>query len=202
VALLFQTGYLTIVRMESGFDGTSYRLRPPNHEVRTALNRTLLQGYTGLMSQSRPMQTQLYEAVTRGDTEGMRQSIFRLFAAIPYRNLDAGDLPDYEGYYASVLYAFFASLGVTIIPEDISNHGQVDMTVRTEGQVYVLELKVVAGASVEGNPALAQIIARDYAAKYRGQAGLTVHEIGAIFSRQTRNLIAWDVGTGISVSSF
>jgi hypothetical protein len=53
----------------------------------------------------------------------------RLFASIPWRNFTNNDLPNSEGYYASVLYAFFASLNAVVITEDITNHGQADMTV-------------------------------------------------------------------------
>ncbi len=191
-ALLFQTGYLTIDRMDSRFDGVVFRLKFPNHEVRTALNRSLLQAYTSLSTQSRPMQNLLYDSLLAADLDGMRQAIFRLFAAIPYRNLQAGHLPDYEGYYASVLYAFFASLGMIIIPEDVASHGQVDLTVKAPGHIFVVEMKVVKGGSVAGNPALEQIISRGYAAKYRGLPETTVHEIGMVFSRESRNLLAFE----------
>lgn len=94
-----------------------------------------------------------------------------------------------EGYYASVLYAFFSSLDATIIPEDITNHAQVDMKVMIGGHIYVMEIKVVDGEAVEGNPALAQVLERGYAEKYQGESGKTVHEVGLVFSRATRNLV-------------
>ncbi|MFN9682902.1 MAG: PD-(D/E)XK nuclease domain-containing protein, partial [Bacteroidota bacterium] len=55
--------------------------------------------------------------------------IHTLFAGIPWRNFTNNDLANFEGYYASVLYAFFASLNAQIIPEDITNRGQADMTI-------------------------------------------------------------------------
>jgi hypothetical protein len=73
-----------------------------------------------------------------------------LFAGIPWRNFTNNDLPESEGYYASVLYAFFVSLNAEIIPEDISNQGQVDLTVKLEGYIYVIEIKVQHGSSSDG----------------------------------------------------
>ncbi len=113
-------------------------------------------------------------------------------AAIPYRNFTKNGLADSEGYYASVLYAFFCSLDATVIPEDITNHGQVDMTVKLGNHVYVMEIKVVNTESTEklkDNPALKQIQDMGYADKYRGETGVTVHELGLLFSKKSKNLI-------------
>ncbi|NCD42602.1 MAG: hypothetical protein EOL88_10975, partial [Bacteroidia bacterium] len=114
--------------------------------------------------------------------------------SIPYRNFTNNDLPDCEGYYASVLYAFFSSLNANIVPEDVTNHGQVDLTVKMGGFVYVMEIKVIDGDDSEGNPALEQIQQRGYAEKYRGETGTRVFEVGLVFGRKNRNLLKadWD----------
>jgi len=81
-----------------------------------------------------------------------------------------------------------------IIAEDITNHGQVDLTVKLGGHIYVIEIKVVAGDDAQalgGNPALRQIREKGYADKYRGLAGVVVHEVGWVFSRKQRNLVVW-----------
>jgi hypothetical protein len=45
-ALLFQTGYLTILKVEEPLLGYwVYTLSYPNHEVETSLNEALLTGY-------------------------------------------------------------------------------------------------------------------------------------------------------------
>ena len=79
-----------------------------------------------------------------------------------------------------------------IIPEDISNHGQSDLTVLLDAQIYVMEIKVVDGDSVDSNPALEQLVRRNYAEKYRGEPGKTVHELGLVFSRAQRNVVQAD----------
>ena len=192
VTLLWQTGYLTILNARPAFDGYEYELGFPNHEVRTALANHLLRAYTETAPE-RAVRHAAYGALSSGDAEGLAAAIRRLFAAIPYRNFTAMDLAGYEGYYASVLYACLASLGLAVIPEDVSNHGQADLTVRAPGHVWVMEIKVVENGPVEGNPALEQILSRGYADKYRNEPGMTVHCLGLVFGRKERNLVDWAV---------
>ena len=77
--------------------------------------------------------------------------------------------------------------------EDSSGAGRLDMAVRAGGQVYLFEFKVVEQAG-EG-AALAQLRERDYAAKYRGGRE-PIHLLGVEFSRETRNVTAFEVAAG------
>ncbi len=113
---------------------------------------------------------------------------------MPWRNFTHYDLAETEGYYASVLYAFFASLNVIIIPEDITNHGQADMTLLLADKVYVMEFKLdktKAYRKKKVNPALKQIQDRQYSTKYLGQ-DKQVFEVGMIFNQTARNLVQMD----------
>ena len=108
-----------------------------------ALADHLIDAYLGTLPGGRDAQQDaLYEGLSRGDLPGLVAAIRRLFAGIPWQNFTHNDLPEAEGYYASVLYAFFASLNADIIPEDVSNHGQVDLTIKLAGYIYVIEIKV------------------------------------------------------------
>ena len=91
-----------------------------------------------------------------------------------------------------MFYAYFASLGLDITPEDSSRHGRLDMAVRFNGQVYLFEFKVVE-LMPEGK-ALQQIKDRGYADKYRAE-GIPVHLIGVEFSRERRAVVGFDVET-------
>ncbi|NVZ08928.1 ATP-binding protein [Allochromatium humboldtianum] len=200
VTLLFQTGYLTIDQVEQRFGQLLFRLRIPNQEVRLALMNHLVDAWTDrLPSERMPWQLAIHEPLIHGDVAGLIAAIKRLFAGIPWRNFTYSDLPEYEGYYASVLYAFFVSLNAEVIAEDISHHGQVDLTVKLEGYVYVIEIKVERGRPVPtpdqepvDNPALAQIRARGYSAKYRGLPARGLFEVGLVFDPDARNLIQGD----------
>lgn len=200
VTLLFQTGYLTIASTRWHRSRILYRLRLPNQEVAMALADHLIEGYAGPLPSGRDRhQDALYDTLIRGDVDALIAAIKRLFAGIPWRNFTYSDLPEYEGYYASVLYAFFVSLNAEVIAEDISHHGQVDLTVKLEGYVYVIEIKVERGRPVPtpdqepvDNPALAQIQARGYSAKYRGLPARGLFEVGLVFDPDARNLVQGD----------
>ena len=250
ITLLFQSGYLTVADAYQKFGEFTFRLRVPNYEVRVALNNQFINAYAAISDRRLSYKAELVAALSTGDVPALIAAVRRLFAGIPWRNFTGNDLAEAEGYYASVLYAFLASLDAQLIPEDISNQGQVDLTVRIAGYTYVMEIKLrrdaqatgavgrsetlvaegarAAGATVaiapgtggqgegerpgtarqgepEGespgtppahpggaNPALAQIQSRGYSAKYRGQPGKGLFEVGLVFGRAERNLVQAD----------
>ena len=192
ITLLFQAGYLTIEKTFIEREKLVYRLKIPNQEVRLALNDYFIEDYTGNSADLKSMQGDLYNALSTGNIASFEQHIRSLFAGIPWRNFTNNDLANFEGYYASVLYAFFASLNAQIIPEDITNHGQADMTIIFRNHIYVMEIKVVDKLPEGNNAALEQIIQRDYAEKYRNREGMTVHEVGLVFNKTERNLVQAD----------
>ncbi|WP_333708671.1 PD-(D/E)XK nuclease domain-containing protein, partial [Tepidimonas ignava] len=101
-------------------------------------------------------------------------------------------IAQYEGYFASVCYSHLASLGVEIIPEDVTHEGQCDLTVKHAGIVWVFEFKVIQGEQATGQ-ALQQLQTKNYAAKYRGAPGVErVIEVGVEFSRSRRQIVGWE----------
>ncbi|MEY4978631.1 MAG: hypothetical protein RLZZ352_901, partial [Pseudomonadota bacterium] len=107
-----------------------------------------------------------------------------------YRN---SPIAQFEGYYASIFYSHFAALGLDIRLEDTSNHGRMDMTVLFQGCVWIFEFKVVE-LMPEGR-ALQQIKDRAYADKYRAR-GEPIYLVGVEFSKQDRNIVAFDIASG------
>jgi hypothetical protein len=197
--LLFQTGYLTIKKTVERRGRIGYVLGFPNFEVKTSFSDHLINAYTGLTVEKLRYQDAVYESLMNADLPGLEGAIRRLFAGIAHRNYTNNDLASFEGYYASVMYAFFASLDCMVIPEDISNQGQVDLTVQLGNNIYVMEFKVVDKATASAvedhgtNAALEQVRSRGYAAKYRGLQGKRVFELGLVFGRAERTLVqfAW-----------
>ena len=189
-ALLFQTGYLTIREEEAGVLGAPvYRLGYPNHEVRWSLNRSLLAALTPPDSAHRTPEPRLAERLRAGDFGGLEALLRGLFAGIPYEWHTRNEIARYEGYYASVFYAWLAAAGLDVTVEDSAAAGRVDLAVRLAGNAYLFEFKVVDQAP-EGS-ALAQLRTKGYAARYRPQAQ-EVHLIGVEFSRQARNVVAFE----------
>jgi hypothetical protein len=192
ITLLFQAGYLTIEKTFIERGKMVYRLKIPNQEVRLALNDYFIEDYTGNSADLKSRQGDLYNALSTGNIASFEQHIRSLFAGIPWRNFTNNDLANFEGYYASVLYAFFASLNAQIIPEDITNHGQADMTILLGNHIYVMEIKVVDNLPDGNNQALQQIVQKNYAEKYRNREGISVHEVGLVFNKTERNLVQAD----------
>jgi hypothetical protein len=192
-ALLFQTGYLTITGEEELGGKALYRLGYPNREVRQSLNEHLLRHLVQDTAQQTGNSIRLARLLETADCEGLRALFRAFFARIPYEWHTKNDIADYEGYYASVFYSYFAALGYEIAVEESSGHGRLDMAIRTGGHVYLFEFKV-AEQSAPGS-ALAQLRERDYAARYRGR-GEPIHLIGVELSRTTRNIVAFEVADG------
>ena len=192
-ALLFQTGYLTITGEEELGGEPLYRLGYPNREVRQSLNRVLLTQLVQDVQQQMVNSTRLAHLLASHDSAGLKELFHAFFASIPYEWHTSNDIANYEGYYASVFYSYFAALGYEIAVEESSSHGRLDMAVRTGGHVYLFEFKVVE-LSPPGS-ALAQLQEPDYAARYRG-SGEPIHLIGVEFSRKTRNVTGFEVAAG------
>ena len=189
-ALLFQTGYLTIKGEEDLGGEPVYRLGYPNREVRQSLNRRLLRRLVGDSSRETENRVRLYRLLETNDMEGLRALFHAFFAGIPHEWYMNNDIARYEGYYASVFYSYFAALRLDVTVEDSSSHGRLDMAVRCAGHIYLFEFKVVEMAPEGG--AMAQLKAMRYADKYR-DFGQPIHMIGVEFSRETRNVVAFEV---------
>lgn len=138
VTLLFQSGYLSIKAVCTDLGQSLFRLGVPNTEVKLALNNQFFNVYTDLSAERLGIQQILHNQRASGDLRGLVGIVERLFAAIPWRNFTHNNLASNEGYYASVLYTFFSSLDAQVIAEDISNHGQVDLTVMRAHHVELI----------------------------------------------------------------
>ena len=191
-ALLWQTGYLTFAGQRQTGARIEYTLTTPNLEVRSALHDALLKGLMGDPMLAERAESRLFDRLMANDFPGLKAHFTQLFASIPHDWYRNRPIARYEGYYASVFYSHFAALGLDIILEDASSHGQLDMALRFNRQLYLFEFKVVE-LTPEG-AALPQIKARGYAEKYRAE-GLPIHLIGVEFSRESRSVAGFAVET-------
>jgi predicted type IV restriction endonuclease len=85
-------------------------------------------------------------------------------------------------------------LGLDVRPEEVTNHGQVDMVVFLENKVFVFEFKVVE--LTEKGSALQQIKEKKYYEKYivPSVEDREIYLIGVEFSKEERNItnFEWD----------
>ena len=189
-ALLFQTGYLTIKGVEDMGGSPVYRLGYPNREVRQSLNESLLDAMLPDSVRRVEQGIRLHQLLAADDFEGLEALFRAFFSGIPYDWHRKNDIANYEGYYASVFYSHFAAAGMDVAVEDSSSHGRLDMAVRFQDNVYLFEFKVVELAP-EG-AAMDQLKSRRYADKYRA-SGRSIWLVAVEFSRETRNLAAFEV---------
>ncbi|PID44050.1 MAG: hypothetical protein CSB47_11760 [Proteobacteria bacterium] len=191
-ALLFQTGYLTIKEEENLGGQLFYTLGYPNREVYQSLNEHLLSSLVQDKSKQAMQSSQLYRLLLVNDFERLKALFQSFFSSIPYNWYSHSNIQNYEGYYASVFYSYFASLGLNVTVEDATNLGRIDMTLSFNHQIYIFEFKVVELAP--DGKALQQIIDKAYAEKFAAQ-GKTIHLIGVEFSKDNRNIVGFEVET-------
>jgi hypothetical protein len=185
--LLFQAGYLTIADFQQIGSFRRYTMTYPNLEVKSSLNNSILT----ILAQDRlaktKNQSKLIDALLANNLEHLRDIFHAFFASIPTDWYRKNQLSGYEGYYAAVVYCYFAAVGLDVHPEEPTNQGRMDLVVRLQDRVYVIEFKVVEQAG-EGK-ALAQIKARGYAEKFVGQE---TYLIGVEFSSAQRNVVGFE----------
>ena len=189
-ALLFQTGYLTIRDHKRLGGRTVYRLGYPNQEVRQSLNDSLSRHLAGDSTRQMANSIRLYELLEANDFAGLKTLFHAFYASIPHQWYTNNDIARFEGYYASVFYSYFAGLGLDVKVEDSTSQGRLDMAMRFNANVYLFEFKVVE-LEPEG-AAMSQLKERRYADKYR-HLGQPIHLIAVEFSKDARNLVAFEV---------
>jgi hypothetical protein len=179
-SLLFQAGYLTIESvMEYPFGGAQYTLKVPNMEVQISLNNLMLDYLSN--SSFQEIKLPAYNALLNANLEEFKATLISLFANIPYNNYVKNTISNFEGYYASVVYAYLASLGLEIIAEDVTNKGRIDLTLLIEDKIYIIEFKVGS------EDALAQIKEKNYHQKYLTK-NKEIYLVGINFDEDEKNI--------------
>ena len=182
--LLYQSGYLTIKDYDA--DTGLYLLDIPNREIRVGLMRSLLPRYVQRpFNEGATLTGRMAGCLKRRDMDSALRLMQTFLLTIPYTNNTA-----YEGHYQQVLYILFSLLGYYADVEVHTATGRVDLVLRTQTDLYLIEVKLNADAQT----ALRQIDLKDYAARF-AQCGLPVTKVGITFDQQTRTLSEWQIAT-------
>ncbi len=186
--VMFQSGYLTIKEVIQKRNRIEYILDYPNLETKMSFNNYLL-GYfvKEPMSQSR-VQNGLIDMLEIADLDSLEKVIRSLFASIAYNNFTNNYIENYEGFYASVIYAYFAGSGFDrVIAEDATSEGRIDLSVFIDDKVFIFEFKVDSKGAIE------QIKNRNYHQKYMSEYN-EIYLIGVEFDSQKRSLarFSWE----------
>jgi len=184
--LFFQAGYLTIEKCVEIGDNYYYYLKIPNKEVRKGLTDYLMNSFfaDGLNNNERSAINQkIHLALTENKPDDLKVAFFSLFAGIPFEWYTKNNISEFEGFYCSVFYACFASLGLNIKVEDATNKGRIDFTLILSNTIFVFEIKM----KKTNKSALDQINTRKYYEKYLTE-NKDIYLIGIEFDESERNI--------------
>lgn len=182
LALLLQTGYLTIGEAEQKYNQTVYRLRFPNMEVKGSFETYLASDYTGLSADNvNESVFQLADFVAAGDVNGFMETMKVFFAKASYSLHHKN-----ENNFQTLFFAIFMLLGINIKAESQTNQGRIDAVAENEDFVFVFEFKLDKSKEL----ALTQIKERDYFRRYM-LSGKRIILIGANFDSSVGQLSDW-----------
>ncbi|MDZ7697288.1 MAG: ATP-binding protein [Deltaproteobacteria bacterium] len=188
LALLWQTGYLTFEnRITDEFGAVSYRLTLPNLEIQFSLNQFFIDYLTNQRHEKITHKHNMQKALRECDFDLFVSILKTIFATIPYQNYANNIISQYEGYYASVIFVYLSALGYPVIPEDTTNRGRIDMTLKTNDNVVIIEFKV----DTQQDP-IQQIKEKRYYEKYMEQAA-RIYLLGINFDSHEKNITDYKI---------
>ncbi|WP_165154874.1 ATP-binding protein [Parabacteroides sp. ZJ-118] len=180
--LLYQSGYVTIKDYSPLTQ--LYTLDIPNKEVRMGLMKSLLPGYLHQYTMDGLTTVALlFEAISEERLDDGLRLLQTFLATVPQC-----DNTDYEGHYQSLLYTIFSLLGMYVDVEVRTPRGRVDMVMRTQATLYVIELKLDKTADA----AMRQIDLKNYPDRF-ALCGLPVVKVGINFDSERRTLGDWRI---------
>ena len=181
LALLFQTGYLTI----RAYDPATglYTLGYPNREVRDTMQQHLLAAFRETTkTDSLPLLINMKEALEQGEMERLIELINILFSTIPHQIFQQKQ----EAFFHAVLHLSFSAMGLLVQSEVSTAKGRVDTVVHTKNSIYVMEFKLDASAE----SALEQIREKRYGHPFL-QQGKEAIALGVSFSSAEKAVAEW-----------
>ncbi len=179
LGLMFQTGYLTIQKIESDGLGTRYTLAYPNEEVRQAFSSSLLGEYShSVPSFIGGFSLELQRAVTRLNWDVFFATINRVLAGIPYEIF-----PAKEDYIHSLVHLMLIGTGYRTQSQVQTANGRIDTVLETLTHSIIFEFKIKGTAK----SALKQIDAVGYASSF----SRPVVKVGVRFDLEKKQITGW-----------
>lgn len=180
LALLYQTGYLTIKDYNPA--QRLYELGYPNREVEDAFLTYILGSFSKIESGlNESYLWQMVEALQADRLEEFFEVLNIFFANIPY-TLQVNR----EKYYQTIFYLIFTLIGLRTQAEVVTNRGRIDAVVEVTSAIYLFEFKLNGKA----DEALSQIKNMEYYQRYQNK-GKAIHLLGVNFSTRKRSVAHW-----------
>ncbi len=158
IALLFQTGYLTIVDYDKEYN--SFKVNFPNFEIKQSFTNYLLTALSTYdLNTTATKMINLKRAIDQNDLIKFFDILQNIFAHIPY-TLTTKDLKEKD--YHTLIQFILSVLSVNAQSETITNNGRIDLVLETKNNIYIFEFKVNQSAEI----ALQQIKDKKYYQKF------------------------------------
>lgn len=182
IPLIYQSGYLTIKGYDPDF--RTYRLGFPNKEVENGFVEFLAKYYIPQpKGYNSAFIANFVRDVRSGKVESFVQRLDALFADGDYQVMG-----DAELYFQNAVWIIFKMMGFHTEVERHTSDGWMDMLVKTQDYIYIIEFKLDKSAE----EALQQIEDKQYAKPFEHDPR-HVYKIGINFSTTTKRLDGWKI---------
>ncbi len=180
LALMYQTGYLTIKEYDRRVD--RYRLGIPNKEVKKGLYNVLLPNYMKSKSElPGSVVADIVADAILGKPEDFMLSLQSFFAGVSYKMR-----MDNENNFHNAFFLLTSLIGLDTDTETSTSDGSIDLLIKTERYIYIVELKYDGSAK----QAMDQINEKEYDRPFRTDSR-KIFKIGVNFSSKTRCIEDW-----------
>lgn len=180
IALMYQTGYLTIKDFNKRLN--RFRLGIPNNEVKEGFFKVLLPFYVKVKKGDTSfVLNTIITSILLGKPKEFMKALQIFFAGVPYPLQ-----MDNENNFHNAFYLLISLLGLETDAEVTTSDGRIDMVIKTDEHIYVIELKYDGSAQA----AINQINERRYDLKFQSDPRRII-KIGVNFSSSTRTIEDW-----------
>lgn len=185
ISLLFQTGYLTIKKVdEISLTTRMYYFSYPNMEVKESFLKHLFSEFSRTVpDQVGGLVLQLSNKLNFDELDEFFEILESLFASIPYDIF----VKEREGYYNTVIYLLLTLIGINIKSEVHTSRGRIDAVMETDNNIYVMEYKL--GTAQQ---AMAQIKEKKYYEKFLNSKK-TIKLVGVGLDIEKKNIGSYKI---------
>ncbi len=184
VALLTQTGYLTIKTIEYG---TSVLVGYPNKEVRTAMAQLYMEQLLGGRVAGQVGAGPIGQVLSEDGPESLFHILNRLFLSIDYHRFPVRD----EFSVRAFVQIYFAAAGLDPIMERHNSHGRSNLEVGAGNRHWILEFKT-SHRTNDLKIKLAEEVRKVEGRRFREEAfGREKICVALVYSLDKREFVLW-----------